>query len=180
MARQLSAKRRFEANWKALWKIHDAPTNSSSTLSEEEASSKTVKQLVWEFGRPVRTAFKKARLDIRNDYHWKILLLTLARAVYSNKGPGKPKTWSNKKLRRLLKDVAEMKTKYPHDAELECCERLIEESPDHHYNDVDNAKTLRRVLQAAKRLHKDAQLVARVRDCAVPPVDLSNILKKGL
>jgi hypothetical protein len=75
MVRKISAKSRFEANWE---KMHDARTTSSSALSEEEASSKTIKQLVREFRRPVRTAFKKARLDIRNDYHWKILLLTLA------------------------------------------------------------------------------------------------------
>jgi hypothetical protein len=85
MARKPSAKSRFEANWEALWKMGEARTTSPSALSEEETSCKIVKSLMREFGRPVRTAFKKARLDIRNDYHWKILLLTLARAVYAKK-----------------------------------------------------------------------------------------------
>jgi hypothetical protein len=76
-----------------------------------------------------------------------------------------------------VKDIAKMKTKYPHEKELKHCERLIEESPDHHYNDVDNAKRLRRVLQDAKRLDKDARLLPAVRDDATA-TELTSALKK--
>jgi hypothetical protein len=76
-----------------------------------------------------------------------------------------------------VKEIAKIKTKNPHDGELKCCERLIEESSDRHYNDVDNAKTLRRVLQTAKRLHKDAQLLPAVRDDAIA-TDLTSALKE--
>lgn len=76
-----------------------------------------------------------------------------------------------------MQDIAKVKTKYPHDMELKCCERLIKDSPHCRYNNVDNAKTLRRVLQTAKRLQKDAQLIAAVRNGAAT-TDLTNALKK--
>jgi hypothetical protein len=108
----------FEANWEALWARHEDTRSSAS--SEEKASPKTVKILLREFGRPVRTAFKIARLDIRNDVHWKILLWTLARAIYGKRGPGQKKKWTNKKLRRLVEGIARIKAKYPEYGELKC------------------------------------------------------------
>jgi hypothetical protein len=177
MARKISAKRRFEAIWDAVWEADKDSETQRSAPTQEEDSSEAAKVLVRKFRKPLRMAFKKARLDIRNDLHRMAVLLVLASVVYGGRGPGQPKKWSKKKYRRLLEDIATIKAEHPDFTELKCCEHLINKRRNRRYNNVDNAKTLMRVLQTAKSSHKDAQLTAEERDGAVA-THLTNVLKK--
>ena len=69
MARKISAKRRFEAIWDAVWEEDKDSETQRSAPTQEEDSSEAAKVLVRKFRKPLRMAFKKARLDIRNDAH---------------------------------------------------------------------------------------------------------------
>jgi hypothetical protein len=160
MARKVSAKGRFEAIWDAVWEGDKNSETQRSTPTKDEDSSEAAKLLAQKFRKPMRMAFKKARLDIENDDHRVLVLSTLASAVYGRRGPGQPKRWTKRKLRRFQKRISEIQAEYPNDKEEACCKRLLRKTKNHRYNKVDNAKTLRRVLQTAKRLDRDAQLVA--------------------
>jgi hypothetical protein len=164
MARKISAKRRFEAIWDAVWEADKNSETTQSAPTEDEDSPEAAKALAQKFRKPMRIAFKKARLDIGNDVHRLLVLSTLASAVYRGRGPGQPKRWTKRKLRRFRKRISEIQAEHPNDTEEACCERLLRKTKKHRYNKVDNAKTLRRVLQTAKQLDQDAQLVAAVND----------------
>jgi hypothetical protein len=160
MARKISAKRRFEAIWEAAWEADKNSETQQSAPTEDEDTLEAAKVLAQKLRKPIRMAFKKARLDFGNDGHRVFVLATLALAVYAGRGPGQPKRWTKRKLRRFRKRISEIQAEYPNDKEEACCERLLSKSKKHRYNKVHNAKTLRRVLQTAKRLDQDAQLVA--------------------
>lgn len=121
-------------------------------------------------------AFKKARLDIGNDVHRMAVLVVLASVVYGRRDPGQPKKWSGKKLRRLRSDVDAIKAKHPEESELDCCKRLEKESGKSRYD--LKPTTLLRLLQRAKRLDKDAQLLVSLRDDDAVATDLINQLKE--
>ena len=154
MAKKMSIKKRLEAIFEVTKPAPDG-TTGEEPLSERD-KAKRVQQLGRMLEKPVRTAFKKAGLDFFNDAHWKGLLVVLAAAVYGGRGPGHPKSWSRRKLRKLRDDVAKIRAEHPGDSELECCKRLIRKSENHRYNNVEKATTLRRILQTAKQLDKDA------------------------
>lgn len=77
----------------------------------------------------------------------------------------------------MQQEIANIKKQHPGLTELACCKQLIRKSENHQYNGVDDAKTLRRVLQNAKRVSKNAQLLAPMRDDAVA-TNLMNELKE--
>ena len=81
------------------------PQQSAST--EDEDLPKVAKVLEQIFRKPTRMAFKKAKLDIGNDGHRMWVLSSLAFAVYGGRGPGQPKRWTKRKLRRLRKRISE-------------------------------------------------------------------------
>ena len=81
-----------------------------------------------------------------------------------------------KRNRRLEKKIAELQVKHPSYSEKKCCQVLIEESHNLSYKGV-SAETLRRILQTAKRLRKDAELLPAVRDDAIA-TDMTNALKE--
>jgi hypothetical protein len=164
MARKISAKRLFEKMWERAWEADKNSETQQSAPTEDEDSPKVAKVLEQIFRKPTRMAFKKAKLDIGNDGHRMWVLSTLAFAVYGGRGPGQPKRWTKRKLRRFRKRISEIQAEHPNDTEEACCERLLRKTKKHRYNKVDNAKTLRRVLQTAKQLDQDAQLVAAVND----------------
>jgi hypothetical protein len=174
MAKQMSIKKRLEAIFEATKPAPDG-TTGEEPLSEMD-KAKQVQQLARKLEKPIRTAFKKAGLDFFNDAHWKKLLTVFAVAVYG-RSPGRRKSWSRRKLRKLRDDVAKIRAEHPGDRELECCKRLIRKSENHRYNKVGEATTLRRVLQTAKKLDKDARLFAASKDDAAVS-DLTKILKK--
>jgi hypothetical protein len=115
--------------------------------------------------RPLQKAFETAGLDIDNKAHREQLLVWLAWAVYGGKWPGAPRKWSPKNLRRLLDAVNELRAKDPTMRETRCCELLSKGKGGQGQYKGKNPKTLRRVLQAAKALDRQARLLATpVRD----------------
>jgi hypothetical protein len=87
------------------------------------------------------------------------------RAVYGGRWPGAPRKWSPKNLRRLLDAVNEFRAEDPTMKETRCCELLSKGIGGQGRYKGKNAKTLRRVLQKAKALDRQAQLLATpVRD----------------
>jgi hypothetical protein len=182
MARTMSAKKRLEAFFEMMKSAADSKadetpasgTTSNERLSERDKANVT-RRLARKLRKPLRTAFKKAGLDFFNDAHWQRLLMYFVVVIYGGRGPGHPKTWSKRKLRQLREDVATIKAKHPRDSELECCARLKRESGRRRYD--SKATTLRRLLQTAKKLDKDVQLLAAPRDDATIS-DLSKMLKK--
>jgi hypothetical protein len=75
----------------------------------------------------------------------------------------------------LLQDIAMIKAQHPNETEEECCKLLIK-MHDGKYRKVENKKTLRRVLQTAKRLEQDKQLLVSMGDGLVH--DTKEALKK--
>jgi hypothetical protein len=179
MARKISAKRRFEEIWERGWEGDKNSEPQQSAPTDDEDSPKAAKVWAQILSKPMRMAFKKARLDIENDDHRVLVLSTLAFAVYGGRGPGQPKRWTKRKLRRFRKRISEIQAEYPNDKEEACCERLLRKEKNHRYNKVDNAKTLRRVLQTAKRLDQDAQLVAAAVNDKAAVSDLMKMSRKS-
>jgi hypothetical protein len=131
------------------------------------------RRLARKLERPIGKAFEKSGLNIENDQHWRKLVVLFCVAVYGARGPGQPKKWSKKKLRRLLHDIAVVKVQHPNETEQKWCELLIKIHKNKYHN-VEKAKTLRRVLQTAKRLEQDDQLLASIGD------ELAHDTKKAL
>lgn len=130
-----------------------------------QRKSKLVKKLAHRFANPVGLAFASNGLDISNDKHWSKLLILMAFTVYGGKGRGQPKQWSNKKLRRLRADVAQIKAAQPALNEEKCCEYLIKTKGGRYSG--KKKSTLRRKLQDAKTLEENDQLIAASGDESV-------------
>jgi len=174
MTRKMSAKRYCETLYEEMWEaIKNRETQSSMSTGKEWIFD--AEAFLQRFGKPIRTAFKEAGLNFRNEMDRLVVLVVLASAVYRGRGPGQPKRWSRRRLQRLRSDVARIQAKYPKEKELACCKRLKKESGKRRYD--LNPRTLLRQLQTAKRLEKDAELIASTRDGAVV-TDLTNVLNK--
>jgi hypothetical protein len=158
MARRPTAKKRLEKLFELL-KILQQRTHKKSVAFRRRKRRRVGRKLVRALARPVKIAFEKAGLDVDNDKHWRQLLLWFAWAHYGKKGPGHPKKWTLKKLRRLLNDVDEMRAKNPGLKESTCCERLSKgDGGNGRYKDMKD-ETIRRVLQRAKALENEAQML---------------------
>jgi hypothetical protein len=192
MARKKPAKKLLEAAFKAIKSLEERKLKADGvreigTMPAEDRLSKRgnqarrkrrVQKLAGMLEKPIGNAFEKSGLDIDNDQDWKKLLIWILAAIYGGKGPGQPKKWSTNKLRKLQQEIDNIKNQHSgHLKELDCCKRLIRKSENNRYNGVGDAETLRRVLQNAKRVSKDVQLLASVRDDAVA-TDLMNELKE--
>lgn len=130
------------------------PSTDDAGLSEKDAA---MKKLVKLFTKASAVAFEKAGLDVDEDEDWKFLARIFCAAVYGGRGRGHPKKWSRKKLRRLLADIGDVQAQHPTFSEEKSCGELIRKSGKQ-YNKVTNARTLRRVLQAAKRQNLGSEI----------------------
>lgn len=113
--------------------------------------------------KPLKRAFADAGLNMRVDGDWKTLSIRLAAVMYGGRGPGQPKRWTKKRLRKLVEQIDKIKLEYGKLklSELECCRRLINKSAGGLYNGVGKSTTLRRRLQQAKRLKKAGSATRR-------------------
>jgi hypothetical protein len=191
MKRKLPVKRRLDICFETIKLLQERklktdavcengamPTQERISKEKNQAQRKRrVRKLAHILEKPISNAFEKSGLDIDNDQDWKKLLIWILAAVYGGKGRGQPKIWSTKNLRKLQRDIDTIKIQRPGLTELDYCKQLIRESENGQYNGKGNAKTLRRVLQNAKRVNKDAQLLASLRDDTVA-ADLMNELKE--
>jgi hypothetical protein len=139
---------------------NNASTNSTHPGEDSVQWSKgRRRKLARALTRPLERAFSKAGLDIDNDAHWKQLLIWFAWAHFGARGPGAPKKWTPRRLRRLLSDVDEIRGKLPNLTELEYCKRLIKDN-DLYKPYQEKSSTLRRALQNAKALDKQAKALS--------------------
>jgi len=129
------------------------------------------------FEKASATAFEKTGLDPENDDDWKTLALFFSLAVFGGPSPGQPKRWPSSKLRRLLTDYAKIHAKHPNFSEEKCCGELIRDGGGQ-YNEVENAKTLMRVLQTAKREQSFERQMASLNSDDVL-AGVSKLKKKG-
>jgi hypothetical protein len=126
-----------------------AHDDQQQETSNDAPPSKYLKKIDRILNHATKAVFKKAGLNIDDTEDWGLLLPWLAWAMYG-KNPGHPKRWNKKELRRLLADVAELRSKNTTLTEAACCAQLI---TDIHYLDMGVTKdTLRRRLQQAKKL----------------------------
>jgi hypothetical protein len=129
---------------------------SPPSLEDEKKRRKIAKALL----RPLETAFKKEGLDIDKKRHWDQLLIRLAWAVYGPRGPGAPRKWTPKRLRRLLGNVHALRTDNPALTETACCDLLSKgKGAEGRYKDI-KSETLRRALQTAKRQDQTAKMLS--------------------
>jgi hypothetical protein len=163
-----SPKKRFEA----ISAIMPRPERTDAARGPDPANGRLVRKTALKLARPLDLAFKKAKLDSGNKEHWIQLTFQLAWTVFGTRGPGAPKSWTKKRLRRLLADVRNIKIDDPRLSELKCCTQLVKEGK---YKET--ATTLRRVLQTAKKREEESRLLAAAREPAVVS-EVATILKK--
>jgi hypothetical protein len=106
------------------------------------------------------TKGQEAELNVDDQADRDQLLVWLAWAVYGGKSAGAPRKWTPKKQRLLLTDVRALQTANRGLSETVCCDRLSEgKGADGRYKGI-KSRTLRRVLQNAKRLDRKAKVLA--------------------
>jgi hypothetical protein len=164
MAKQLPPRARLKGLFPFLRALRGkaSPTPETTSPTPETKKYQKIERTLL---RPLQKAFERAGLDIDNKAHREQLLVWLAWAVYGGKWPGAPRKWSPKNLRRLLDAVNELRAKDPTMSETRCCELLSKGTGGQGRYKGKIARTLRRVLQKAKALDRQAQLLATpVRD----------------
>lgn len=144
----MSVKKRIDVIFRAVKVFNSRALDNG--VRRERKITRTTERLTRRLVNSAAIAFEKTGLDIDNGDDWKTLALFFSAAVFGGRGRGHPKKWSRKRLQRLLIDFSNIRAKHPGFSEERCCEELIRESGKQ-YNKVDNGKTLRRVLQTAKR-----------------------------
>ena len=174
MTKKLSVRKRIDEILRAVKAFNSrVPADG---VRQRRKKTKTTKQLVRRLVRASAIAFEKAGLDVDKDEDWKTLALFFSAAVFGGRGPGHPKKWSTKTLQRLLVDFSKIQAKHPDLSEEDCCKELIRESG-RQYNKVDNAKTLRRALQNAKRQERVNREIALL-ESRVVLAGVSKLTKK--
>ncbi len=64
--------------------------------------------------KSMKAAFEKFKLDPRNPYHWRMLMLFFADAHFGKRvGQGRPRKWNSESLCELLRHVSDARTKWP-------------------------------------------------------------------
>jgi hypothetical protein len=175
MAKRMTPKKRLKVFFAAMKAAPDKATVNEPLSERNEA--KKIRRLSRKLANLIELLFKDAGWDIDNDDDWRRMLLVLAAVIFGGRGPGKPKKWSKKTLRRLRDDVAKIQAESPNLSQLKCCKMLIRRSAKKNYKGVENAETLRRQLQTSNRLDKGARRVVATGDKPVIP-DVQTSLKK--
>jgi hypothetical protein len=103
------------------------PERTDAARGPDPANGRLVRKTALKLARPSDLAFKKAKLDSGNKEHWIQLTFQLAWTVFGTRGPGAPKSWTKKRLRRLLADVRNIKIDDPRLSELKRCTQLVKE-----------------------------------------------------
>jgi hypothetical protein len=172
-SKKLTPRKRLEALFPFL--------HSLGTAAEPEPyprSERLARQIERVLRRPLRKAFKEAKLNFESEEDRGQLLVWLAWAVYGGKSPGAPRKWRPKKLRRLLDDVRTLQNMNPGLSETACCNRLSKgKDAGGRYEEFKN-DTLRRVLQNAKRLDRKAKVLVTPPNRVVTPGSIGSAGEK--
>jgi hypothetical protein len=154
MAKQLTPRKRLNALFPFLSSL------PKSEIPPTSKKRKLVRKIGRVLNRPLESAFEKAKLNIDKEEDRDQLLVWLAWAVYGGKSAGAPRKWRPKKLRRLLDDVQALRTDNPKLKEKGCCDLLSKGAVAEGRYKEFKSPTLRRVLQKAKALDREAKVLA--------------------
>jgi len=139
------------------------PANQST-----EKRARDVAVLEKRFDEALTKAYEKLNLDPNSDRDSTLLLVGLAYAMFGGKGPGAPLKWSPKKYLRLLTDVNALRVENPKLKETECCELLRKGKVAGGRYEAIKSSTLRRRLQTAKVLEREAKALTTRRHAGIP------------
>jgi hypothetical protein len=152
MERLLTPKQRANAALKIVHELNRRQRQSARDAQQQEksnddSSSRLLKEIGQVLQRATKAAFKKAGLNIDDSKDWNLLLPWLAWAIYG-KTAGRTKRWNKGELRQLNANVVKLRSKNRTLTEAGCCKELT------NYPDYVGlkARTLLRRLQQAKRL----------------------------
>jgi hypothetical protein len=165
VAKRPNARRRFEEMFapvmKAFIKLAKRRTRSGKVPRQDDERRRKLRNDVAEkLMKPVQDAFEKAGLDLDNEEHRLQMLIWLSYAVYGRATPGAPTKWTAEELQHLLDSVNEVRAHNPKLKDRACCNALSkEQGRGGRYKGI-NPETLRRELQRAKALQKEAELLA--------------------
>jgi hypothetical protein len=120
------------------------------------------------FDQALTKAYEKLNLDPNSDRDSTPLLVALAYAVFGGRGPGAPLKWSPKKYLRLLTYVNALRAENPKLKETECCELLRKGKVAGGRYEAIKSSTLRRRLQMAKALEREAKALSTRRHAGIP------------
>ena len=77
-----------------------------------------------------KAAFEKFKLDPRNPYHWRMLMLFFADAHFGDRaGRGRPKKWNGESLCELLRHVSDARKKRPSAKRSDVFRSLVKRAP---------------------------------------------------
>jgi hypothetical protein len=159
MLKKPSLRKRIDIIFRALKAKHSRSSVNDLSGPKKDRAIKKLNKLL---AKSSAVAFEKAGLDVDKDEHWRLLTLLFCAAVYGGPGRGHPKKWSTKKLRRLLADIGDVKAEHSTFSEEKSCGELIRKNGKQ-YNKVTNARTLRRLLQVAKRQQSLSREIASLK-----------------
>ena len=152
MERLLTPKQRANAALKIVRALKRRQRQTARDAQQQEksndnSSSRYLKEIGQILNRATKTAFKKAGLDVDDSKDWDLLLPWLAWAIYG-KTAGRTKRWNKRELRQLNANVVKLRSKNTTLTEADCCRELT------NYPDYLGlkARTLLRRLQQAKKL----------------------------
>jgi hypothetical protein len=132
-------------------------TEKRARKQSTEKRARDIADLEQQFDQALTKAYEKLNLDPNSDRDSTLLLVGLAYAVFGGKGPGAPLKWSPKKYLRLLTDVSALRAENPKLRETECCELLRKGKVAGGRYEAIKSSTLRRRLQRAKALQREAK-----------------------
>jgi hypothetical protein len=159
VVKRISPKKLIDEWFKAMkpYLARDNPQLAPPSPDAPQRRRKRTRKLARLLAKPLDKAFERSGLDADNDKHRTQLLVLLAFAVYGGRDRGQPKKWSRKRLRRLKKDLDQIKANNPSFSEAQCCEQLLK---DRNSRYTGKPSTLMRRLQDAKKLDQEDQLIA--------------------
>jgi hypothetical protein len=133
-----------------------------------ENRARDIADLEKRFDEALTKAYEKLNLDPNSERDSTLLLVGLAYAVFGAKGPGAPLKWSPKKYLRLLTDVNALRAENPKLKETEYCELLRKGKVAGGRYEAIKSSTLRRRLQTAKALERQAKALSTRRHAGIP------------
>jgi hypothetical protein len=132
-----------------------------------EKRARDIADLEKRFDEALTKAYEKLNLDPNSERDSTLLLVGLAYAVFGGK-VGAPLKRSPKKYLRLLTDVNALRAENPKLKETECCELLSKGKVAGGRYEGIKSSTLRRLLQEAKALEREAKALATRRHAGIP------------
>lgn len=113
----------------------------------------------------IKTAFRKARLDERNPFHWRILMWMFARAHFGAKPVrGARKIWTADKYCELLYDIAQVRSRNRHLSDTDACRAVLKHKSYGRGKKPLTVGRLRKALAAARNPKHNTFIATQLAD----------------